>query len=335
MYITELKYNMLLHIPYKQNGKRKNIRYIAIFTSCLLLCFLFRKHDHSQKIQYNLIPYIAPIEMPYAESGIINLLTYNIAGLPEIISSAQTPRAESIGKIGEYINQFDIVNVQEDFNYNDYLYKNNTHPYRSIHKGIVPFGDGLSTLSKYPITTFERVAWNDCTGADCLTPKGFTLSRIQIAKDINIDVYNLHTTAEDDLNSCLARQKNINQLIAYIDKHSAENPLIIMGDFNAHYSFNMDNIRELNRHLGTKDTWLEIFKNGELPQVTPNFVAQPKLSLTSDMESIDKILFRNSSKVKIEPKSYHIEKELFSNLQGLDLSDHCAISSAIVWTRLN
>ena len=138
-----------------------------------------------------------------ATSGGFSVLTYNIAGLPEIISSAVTRRAPSIAEIGRKLNAFDIVNVQEDFNYNGNLYnEGNSHPFRTLTKGGVPFGDGLNTLSKYPVHEVRRISWNECTGADCLTPKGFTYSRLEIARNIYVDLYNVHANAYNHLGSC-------------------------------------------------------------------------------------------------------------------------------------
>jgi hypothetical protein len=57
-----------------------------------------------------------------ASSGTFSVISYNVAGLPQIISSAVTERASSIREIGGRLNRFDIVHVQEDFNYNKMLY---------------------------------------------------------------------------------------------------------------------------------------------------------------------------------------------------------------------
>ncbi|MER7103775.1 hypothetical protein ABT383_29805, partial [Streptomyces humidus] len=51
-----------------------------------------------------------------ADSGSFNVLSYNVAGLPEIISSASTPRDTSTTAIGRRIAPYDIVHVEEDFN---------------------------------------------------------------------------------------------------------------------------------------------------------------------------------------------------------------------------
>lgn len=263
--------------------------------------------------------------------GELTLLTYNIAGLPEPISSATLPRAESIQKIGHLTSRFDIVNVQEDFNYNKSLYSDNLHPFRTPPKGKVPFGDGLSTLSKYPIIECHRIPWNSCSGSDCLTPKGFAHLRIQIAKDVTVDVYNLHATSHVSRQAVKARCQNMRQLALYINEHSKDRPILIMGDFNAHYAFKGDDMHGFKEWTGAKDPWIDLFANGRIPQPSAEFLIPKKLELTEEIESIDKILYRNGGGIVFEPKRYKIENELFVDELGRPLSDHLAVSLQLAW----
>ncbi len=90
----------------------------------------------------------APATRAAAEGGAFSVLTYNVAGLPDLISSgnpaANTPR------IGELVNGYDIVHVQEDFNYHAALYATDNHQFATSTSGGVPFGSGLNTMSSYP-----------------------------------------------------------------------------------------------------------------------------------------------------------------------------------------
>src|SRR5262249_4645301 len=112
-----------------------------------------------------------------ADSGAFGVLTYNIAGLPDGLSSAPTERAAATTAIGQRLGPYDIVHVQEDFNYHANLYAADTHPYRTPTSGGAGIGSGLNTLSGIPYDAddFERVQWNSCQldSGDCLTPKGF------------------------------------------------------------------------------------------------------------------------------------------------------------------
>lgn len=56
----------------------------------------------------------------------------------------------------------------------------------------------MNTLSNFDWVNFTRVRWNKCSnasGADCLTPKGFTFMRVKVAESVYVDFYNLHTDA--------------------------------------------------------------------------------------------------------------------------------------------
>lgn len=154
-----------------------------------------------------------------AASGSFDVLTYNIAGLP--LGLGDSDPETNTPLIGQRLGPYDIVNVQEDFNYHASLYANDTHPYRTATSGGAAFGDGLNTLSDHPFEDFERVRWNDCTGTNCLTPKGFTLARVRLAEGVFVDLYNVHTNADSDDAALAARRANVEQLSDFIQANSA------------------------------------------------------------------------------------------------------------------
>ncbi|TYR33314.1 endonuclease [Sphingobacterium phlebotomi] len=272
--------------------------------------------------------------LTYLNEGELSLLTYNVAGLPDFLSSATSSRAPSMKEIAEKINRFDIVNVQEDFHYHQDLYGNgNRHRYRTVHKIAIPYGDGLNTLSKYPIRKTKRISWGHCNGSDCLAAKGFSFTQIEIAKEIRVDVYNVHATAHDDESAATARKNNLLQLADYINTHSTGNAIIVMGDFNAHFGAAWDNMSWFTQKTGLRDVWTTLMKNGAYPVAHSAFIPKEKLSLTDNCESIDKIFFRNSTYLEFSPSQYKVEKKYFSNSDGITLSDHYAISSILKWKK--
>ena len=265
-------------------------------------------------------------------SGFFSVLTYNVAGLPGFISSAITGRSRSIAEIGKKINPFDIVNVQEDFNYNNSLYwGGNQHPYRTKPKGRVPFGDGLNTLSRFPMSDVVRVPWKKRTGADFLTPKGFTIVKVEIVAGLWIDVYNVHANAQNSRRASRARRDNLNQLRDYIGENSSENALIVMGDFNAHYSFGDDNLHDFMESTTLVDSWVELQNGGLVPEAKHAFKPPHMLSIGNQSESIDKILYRSNSHLSLAARDYNIENNLFTNIKGLPLSDHYALAANFNW----
>ncbi|OJV14696.1 MAG: endonuclease [Dyadobacter sp. 50-39] len=267
-----------------------------------------------------------------AHAGSFSVITYNIAGLPQLICSAITPRKESISAIGRLLNRFDIAHVQEDFNYNQYLYQTgNAHPYRTPTKGAVMTGDGLNTLSRFPIRQLRRIAWTDCTGADCFTPKGFTYTRIEITPDHFIDFYNVHANAYNHPRAALARRRNMEQLSAYIRLHSTGKAVVVMGDLNGRYSFGQDNVDWLVKENRLADPWVSMHCRNQLPRRSEAIPSGDILSLTDTCETIDKILFRSGPFLRLKPAAYAMEKALFTNDRGVPLSDHHPVSARFEW----
>ncbi len=302
---------------------------IILILAGLIVVLLFVFKNLKRKLISVAIPHDTSPE--HFIQGNISLLTYNIAGLPQGISAAQLPRKASIAEIGEKIEPFDIVNVQEDFNYNTSFYSKNLHPYRTHPKGKIPLGDGLNTLSKFPIIEYRRIPWRHCSGPDCWTVKGFSFAQIQLANQVTIDVYNVHANSSDVARAARARRENFRQLAAYINEHSADRPLIVMGDFNAHYAFKRDNLHEFILTTGLSDGWVQFLRKGVFPEIIPKFIAPHMLSLNNDIESLDKIFYRNSKNLKFIPKDYQVEIERFCNAEGEALSDHLAVSMQLEW----
>src|SRR5215510_15500922 len=132
-----------------------------------------------------------------AQAGSFSTLTYNIAGLLEPFSSSDPATNTPI--ISCKVKRYTLVNVQEDFNYHAALYDTcDDHTYRSATSGGMGIGDGLNTLSYLPYMDWERHAWSNCNGVDCLTPKGFTHARVRLAEGTYVSLYNLHTQAQTE-----------------------------------------------------------------------------------------------------------------------------------------
>jgi endonuclease/exonuclease/phosphatase family metal-dependent hydrolase len=259
-----------------------------------------------------------------ATGGSFSVLTYNVAGLPELFSSAKTPRAESTALIGQLINAFDVVHVQEDFNYHAYLYDNgNAHPYRTPTSGGAGFGDGMNTLSYFPITDFTRITWNKRINENALTPKGFSFSRLRIAEGVYIDFYNLHTNAESDPASIAARADNLQQISNYISTVSKGNAVVLMGDLNARYTRD-NNLRLLPNVNGMTDPWITLVRNNSIPALGDSAIACP-FPQQNSCEVVDKIYYRSNKYIQLTPSGYQLLQS-FVNSNGQQLSDHLPLT---------
>ncbi|WP_055527335.1 jacalin-like lectin [Streptomyces graminilatus] len=255
-----------------------------------------------------------------APSGTFNFLTYNVAGLPEGLSSGKPKTNTPL--ISPRLGAYDIINVQEDFNYHAALYANDNHPFRTATSGGVPFGDGLNTLSNYAFTDFERVKWNKCTGTNCLTPKGFSLARVRLAEGVYVDVYNAHPNADDSEDAYAARRANISQLSAFIQANSAGNAVIVGSDTNTRYTRTPDNIRTLVSDNGLTDAWVQLVKGGTQPTQGAEPLMCPTTAPTNNCEVVDKVLYRSSKLVNLSATRYNNEWASFLDSAGGNLSDH-------------
>ncbi|SMF38839.1 jacalin-like lectin [Streptomyces sp. Amel2xC10] len=255
-----------------------------------------------------------------AASGSFDVLTYNVAGLPEGLSSGRP--ATNTPLISPRLAPYDIVNVQEDFNYHAALYAGDDHPYRTATSGGAGFGDGLNTLSDHPFQDFERVRWNDCTGTNCLTPKGFTLARVRLAEGVFVDVYNVHTNADDSNAALAARRANIAQLSDFVRANSSGNAVIVMGDTNTRYTRAGDTIRTLADDNGLTDAWVRLVKGGTRPAQGTDALLCPTTAPRDDCEVVDKILYRGGPLFSLTADRYHNEWASFLDSAGGNLSDH-------------
>ncbi|MQY05161.1 endonuclease/exonuclease/phosphatase family protein [Actinomadura macrotermitis] len=276
---------------------------------------------------------LVPSTASAAPAGTFSAITYNVAGLPEPLSSAPYPRLEAHLAIGARLAPYDVVNVQEDFNYHWALYWTDTHPYRTWSSGPVPFGSGLNTMARHPVTDLKRVTWATCyiNQADCLTPKGFTYSRVKLADGVSFDLYNLHADAGDQEGDIKARNAGLAQLTAYIAEHSAGRAVVIMGDTNARYTRPGENLSAFIRDNGLTDSWVALKQGGAEPTpTTPPAGCAP--TAPDRCESIDKILYRGSPTLALTPATYATPASEFLRDDGKPLSDHAPTTVAFTWT---
>jgi len=279
---------------------------------------------------------VAPTPAAAAESGTFSVLSYNVAGLPEILSSAVTDRDSATTAIGQRLGPYDIIHVQEDFNYHAKLYAADTHPYRTPTSGGAGIGSGLNSLSNYAYDSddFERVGWNSCQidSGDCLTPKGFTFMRVRLAEGVYVDYYNLHTNAGTSDGDQASRADNLSQLTSFISTHSAGNAVVVMGDTNTRYTRAADTITGFVANNGLTDAWVKLQRGGVPPVAGSDALLCDASAITNTCEVVDKILYRGSKFVSLNATSYNNEHAKFVDSSGLMLSDHFPITVGFTWS---
>jgi len=274
------------------------------------------------------------VAAPRAGAEALGVLTYNVAGLPEGLSGSHPEANHPL--ISPLLDAYDLVLVQEDFAYHDLLVADLEHPYQSVRDTNpgplgTGLGDGLDTFSLLPFQDFARVPWTDCYGvltnaSDCLTPKGLSFQRHELAPGAFLDVYNWHADAGDAPEDLAARRANVRQLYTEIVARSGGHAVLVMGDTNSRYTRDGDILPELLAAVGLRDVWVELERGGVLPPVGPALTAGCVTDLAGgDCERVDKILYRSSPWVEIAPAAHEVPDERFSDAQGEPLSDHAPV----------
>ncbi|KAK7609831.1 endonuclease/Exonuclease/phosphatase [Phyllosticta paracitricarpa] len=273
-----------------------------------------------------------------AADGTFNVVSFNVAGLPEILqnngeSGDKTKNTALIGQ--KFADQgYDLIHVQEDFNYHATLYEYDNHAYRTATSGGAAIGSGLNSLSNYDWRDFTRVKWDECSnasGADCLTPKGFTYMRWRLAEGVYVDAYNLHADAGTEDADETARNANIAQVSAYIDSTSPDAAVLVFGDTNCRYTRTSDNIDLFSSANNLTDVWVQLELDGVRPTVE-DVCANPAQSATCEV--VDKIFYRPSPLVLLTPTSFAYMAELFLSdpaNSSSTLSDHNPLRADFAW----
>ncbi|KAF4449865.1 endonuclease exonuclease phosphatase family [Fusarium albosuccineum] len=269
-------------------------------------------------------------------TGKFNFLTYNVAGLPAILNPNGVPgdKGTNANTIGSHLAEqaYDVVHMQEDFNYHAYIYETDNHPHRTPTSGGVPFGDGLNTVANYDWANFTRTKWNKCNlnSGDCLTPKGFSYMRMTI-DDIQVDLYNLHADAGSDQGDVDARSAGIDQVLAYINSHSNGQAVIIGGDTNDRWTNSGRSINKLT-DAGFTDPWVKLIRDGSYPQAgaTADPCAVP--AANNECEIVDKVFYRSGDSVKLSATSFNYVAKSFLQPDGNNLSDHNPVLVEFSWT---
>ncbi|HYP88286.1 MAG TPA: endonuclease/exonuclease/phosphatase family protein [Polyangiaceae bacterium] len=254
-----------------------------------------------------------------ARSGRFELVTYNVAGLPEGLSNVHP--VANLPAIGALLNKFDVALVQEDFAYPDLLRERLTLPYKSpgfVRGEALHFGDGLSLFSRSPATDAVRVRWQACHGVvdsyfDCLTPKGFASWQIELSPGLSIDVYDVHLDAGATAGDVEARAAQLRQLAAAIEKASQARAVLLGGDFNLTHG-ELAEFRRLMSSVGLVDVCDEL----HCPQPW----------------RLDRVLFRSSQRLRLFARAWRIGTG-FRDPRGGALSDHEPVIASFGWKTLS
>jgi len=261
-------------------------------------------------------PQVASRPRTAATSGRLSLLTYNVAGLPQLVSHSD-PEV-NVALISPLLNHYDVALVQEDFSYHSRLSARALHPYRSepMNHSLALMADGLNWFSRFSFSWVHRVRWEQCNGylgaaSDCLADKGFSFGELTIAPGVTIDVYNLHAEAGGSQLDIDVRRDNFEQLADYLRTRSRDHAVLVAGDTNLRTGVSADG-ETLDRFMaatGLRDACRR-FGCGE--------------------ERLDRVLFGSSRHVQLDVLGWWTDRR-FVDSEGAPLSDHPAIGVELSW----
>ncbi len=257
-------------------------------------------------------------------AGSIKVLTYNVHGLPPIISGDDTTGRYKL--IGPKLNAYDLIGVQEDWiDDNHKLLKKTVklaHVLRFDAKLQTPegeldkvYGSGLSLFSGYKFVLSAPEHYGNCNGlaggaSDCFASKGFQFARMSVGAK-TIDIYNTHLEAGGGKDDEAVRAKQVDQLLAAVKKHSTGRAAILMGDFN------------LKRKDPPDAPLLD-----KIEAVFNDSCAAVKCAAA---EHIDRVFFKSGTDVQLTVTSWKNESKSFRDDDGHDLSDHPPIHAIVNW----
>lgn len=290
---------------------------------------------------------VSPLPEPPGE---FSVLAYNVAGLPQGISSGNPEK--NLPLISPLLNDYDVVLTQEDFdwwvpvagildfrNYHARLRAQAGHPWRTdVHPGPDAVGidsasrgnlvgDGIGIMAKYPLYGEQLLPWRNCFGGilppgagDCLAMKGARMVRMVLGDGREVDVYSLHAEAGGTDLDQQYQVENFEDLAAWINRQSAGRAVIVGGDTNLH----TDMITPNGFYGADIAIW-----NAFLAETGLTDLCDPASCEYTD--SIDKIAYRSSGDVELTGLSYDQPVEKFQTESGEDLSDHPPVVGTFRW----
>jgi endonuclease/exonuclease/phosphatase family metal-dependent hydrolase len=176
------------------------------------------------------------------------------------------------------------------------------------------YGSGLALLSHGEQVDYTEVHYDECHGvlegaSDCLASKGFQVLTTTLG-GVEIDLYNTHHEAGGGSEDEAVRLGQVDQVLAFMAGRS-DRAVIYTGDFNLH----PDDVED--------DEPLARYADAGLRNACDEVAC-------AEPNHIDMIRLRDSGQLELTVEGWSRETQ-FVDEDGVDLSDHQAISATIRW----
>jgi len=257
-----------------------------------------------------------------ATSGALSVLSYNVHGLPSLITGDDTPARMS--DIAPRLQSWDLAGLQEDWDEDNHetLVGQTDHPLKLWFDETLSidryYGSGLSILSRHPAVEVVNTHYTTCSGildgaSDCLASKGFQAARLRVGAAL-IDLYNTHLEAGGGQEDNEARAAQVDAVIEALQGWSSGQAVIFTGDFNLHASDPEDAplLERLQDEGGLVDACESVN--------------------CDNANHIDRIFIRSSAQVHLNVLSWADSSGDFLDANSVDLSDHPPISASVEWS---
>ena len=256
-----------------------------------------------------------------SEEGEFSFLTYNVAGIHNLFSPLKNKK--NMKAIGERLNEFDIVVLQENFSYYKLLNGPLNFAYKKKADRWGVFGNGLMRVSQTPFTEYKSFKWPKCSGVfkrlnDCLANKGFTVARHEVSPGVFIDIYNIHTDAGGHIKDKRARFSQFQFLLEKMKDYSKGNAVIIAGDWNM---FHEDGDDQVTFYLFLQRAGLR-------------YMCRTEVCEREKFGRLDRVVYRSSGALSLEVTSVFFgEDSDFYDKDGIPLSDHMPLRVNFYWQK--
>jgi len=285
---------------------------------------------------------VAPLNGAGATND-FSVVSLNVDGLPESILfvtlNTDGPQAAGTRLISQYLaqNAYDLIGVQEDFNFDEELRSSLTDYDHGTHRGKVTGlsnnTDGLNffwnTANGRSATGETYTAYNHTESGDGnqYINKGWRYYEVTLADGMKIDLYMTHMDAGDVTSSRNIQWTELAN--AVIANPNTKRPKIILGDFNSRFTREaiIDNFFtpvEATGNYTVSDAWVEKTRSGNYPSIGPDAAG----------EVVDKIIYLNptaTGAVTLTLNSYVRDSENYtyeaigSNAGSGPLGDHAPV----------